>query len=235
MEMYDEYEAELTDSEEERLSAYEATRVNKRKNFLNIEVDMSNFGEGIVDAVADKLRKDLYDQIIAKIRNEIVDDIRSNIVNGVGEIIKDIILDFMENDKIKIGGSYWNDTPAEEITLKQYAKRCIREAIENKTFEVVTDVKESSSSYGPKFNVTTKKFGFDEYLKSKLTIGNEMQRFFDEQIAEIKKQVNKDMKNMFDKSTKEMLAKEVLQVLMANETYQKIGRQVAQIADRVVD
>ena len=32
----------------------------------------------------------------------------------------------------------------------------------------------------------------------------------------------------------ERLSEEVLKVLMANETYQKIGRQVAQIADRVV-
>lgn len=234
MSYFDEYEDEEYENEEVE-SIAESTNVTKHKDRIVIDVDMQIFAEGIVAAVTDKVKKELYEQIIIEIRNEIVPDIKETVKTSVGEIVKDIILDFMENEVIKIGGDYWGNIPAEELSLIQYAKRCIKESIENQKFKVITSIEKNNSSRGEKYKVRTEEFGFSEYLRSQLALGNDIKEYMDREIREVKDQVNKDMKNLFDKSTKEMLSQSVLNVLMANETYSKIRNQIGQIADRSID
>ena len=43
---------------------------------------------------------------------------------------------------VQIGGiSVWDDEPKEELTLTQYAKRCMKDCIENGRFRIVKDFK----------------------------------------------------------------------------------------------
>lgn len=231
---YEENEFEPSEADQEKMAISDSTEVKKKNDRLVINADMTIFAEGIVDAVVHKVKREIYNQVLEEVKREIVDmDLKRVIQTSVGDIIKDLILDFMNNEKIKVGGDFWNDIPAEEMTMIQYAKRCLKEAIEKESFKIVTDIK--PASYGSGFNVTTKEFTFQDYIKSNLGIGNEMQEYLNRQIGEIKKNVNKDMQNLFDKSTKEMLSESVLNVLMANETYGRIRNQVGQIADRSVN
>lgn len=230
----DEYECEPDEAELEKQTIEESTKVNKKKDRLVINADLNLFAEGIVEAVTTKIKKQLYDEVLNEMRREIMDgDMKMLIKTSVGSIVKDLIVDYMENEKIHIGGDFWNETPAEELTMMQYAKRCVKETIETSKFRIVTDIK--NKSWGNGFDVSTKEFEFNEYIRAHLGIDNEMKAYFDKQIGEIKENVNKDMKKLFDKSTKEMLADQVLAVLMANETYGKIRNQVGQIADRSVN
>ena len=56
--------------------------------------------------------------------------------------------------------------------------------------------------------------------------------FRSREIDQIRKNINTRIKDMFDSSTRQMLSDNVLQVLMANETYQKIQGNIACIADK---
>lgn len=231
---YDEDEFEPSEADQEKMAISDSTKVKKKKDRLVIEADMSLFAEGITDAVVYKVKREIYDQVLEEVKHEIVDmDLKRVIQTSVGDIVKDLILDYMNNEKIKIGGDFWNDTPAEELTMMQFAKRCIKESIESSKFKIVTDIK--PARYGSGFDVSTKEFSYNEYLKANLGIDNDIKAHLDKQISEIKTQVNKDMKEMFDTSTKGMLAEQVFAVLTANDTYQRIRSQVGQIADRVVN
>lgn len=59
-------------------------------------------------------------------------------------------------------------------------------------------------------------------------IKNDLDKFMDD----IRKQVNKTMKEVFDTSTKNMLSSSVLSILTANETYRQIENNIKCIADK---
>ena len=52
------------------------------------------------------------------------------------------------------------------------------------------------------------------------------------EIRRIRDSINARIKEMFDSSTRQMLSDNILQVLMANETYRKMQENIACIADR---
>lgn len=233
---YDEDEYEPTESEIEQYEAEEATKTDIKGKILKVEFDMENVCFGIINEVKNRLRNELYSEVLKEVKEDIVKDIKQTIMTSTGEIIKDIIVDFMKNEKITVGGDCWGNTKAEEYTLMDYAKKCIGEAIQNTKFTVVTEIKEENDRWsGRRYRITTKDYKFDEFVNTQLGIGNEIQKYLTEQIGDIKNQVNKDMKNLFDKATKDMLSESVLNVLMANDTYKRIQNQVACIADRTVN
>lgn len=234
---WDEDEEYEPDKEEmETCMGEESTTVSKSNNVLHVDIDMDNMCQGIVNAVKEQLRAELYESILQEVKNDIVKDIKQTVLTSTGEIVKELIVDFMNNEKITVGGDCWGNSKTEEYTLMDYAKKCIGEAIRDAKFTVVTEIKEDKNWNGRvNYRKTTKEWRFNEFINSQLGIGNEIQEYLTEQIGDIKKQVNKDMKNLFDKATKDMLSESVLSVLMANDTYKRIQKQVACIADRTVN
>ena len=228
-------EYEPTEEEIETYMGEESTKTTKNDNVLHVDFDMGNMCQGIANAVKEQLRTELYESILQEVKQDIVKDIKRTVLTSTGEIVKDLIIDFMNNEKITIGGDCWGTKKAEEYTLMDYAKKCIGDTIKDSKFSVVTEIKEENGWSGKTYRVVTKDYKFNEFINAKLGIGNEIQKYLTEYIGDIKNQVNKDMKNLFDKATKDMLSESVLNVLMANDTYKKIHNQVACIADRTVD
>lgn len=231
---YDEYyedEYDPTQEEMEGLEGMENTEVEVGKENLKIEFNTENFAAGIIRAVAEEVKRNLYREIIAEIKEEVLGDIKEKIQYATGDIIKDIVHEFMVNEKIQIGGtSVWDDEPKEEITMMQYAKRCIKDCIENGRFRIVKSLKKNS--YSSRYKAEVEAHTFEEYLLRHLGIDDEIKGYLDKQIDEVRQQVNRDVKAAFDESTRTMLSNAVLQVLMANDTYKKIENNIACIANR---
>lgn len=222
-----EYEGEMSAEE----VAEECTKVFEKSGKIRIEFDAEDWAAGILNAVTAKLKSNLYDEIVAQIRKEVLEDMREKIQLSVHEIVKDIVMDFMQNEKIQIGGlSYWDNTPKEELTLIQYSKRCIKECIENGKFNTIIAVKKDR--YSDRYRYETKEYSFSEYMQNNLGIGNEVKAYLDEEMDKVRKQINKDVKSAFDESTRTMLSQTVMNVLMANDTYRKIEQNIACIADK---
>lgn len=219
----------LSEDEIEMEEGTESTKVKFDHNKMRIDFDASCFAEGIIREVAANVKKNLYEEIITEIKKDIVGDMKETVRNSCNEIVKDIVNDFMENEKVKINYSVWDEKESEELTLKQYSKRCIKECIESGEFSVVTGV---DKDYSGRYRSKTQKYSFSEWIQNGLGIGNETKAYFDSEIDKIRKQVNADVKNAFDESTKTMLSQAVLQVLMANDTYKKIEQNISCIADR---
>lgn len=229
---YDE-EYEPTEEEMAEMDGMENTEVKVEEQKMIIEFDTTNFANGIMVAVAGRVKQELYKEIVNEIKNECLEDIKEKIQLQTGEIIRGIINDFMENEKVTIGGSgIWDETPKEELTLMQYAKRCVKDIIEKQKFETVVAIEEDRYGRG-RYKAKTEKWTFDEYLQAHLGIDNEVKAYLDKEIEEIRKEINKNVKTAFDESTRAMLSQAVLNVLMANDTYKKIEGSIASIADRV--
>lgn len=232
---YDDYyeeEYEPTQEEMEEQDGMENTEVKMKRENLKVEFNTENFAIGIMQAVVAEVKKNLYGEIVSEIKSEVLEDIREKIQFATGDIIKVIVLDFMENEKICIGGSsIWDDEPKEELTLLQYAKRCVKDCIENSRFRIVKKFEKDRYNRG-KYKAETQEYTFEEYLHQHLGIDDEVKSYLDKQVDEVRQQVNRDVKAVFDESTRMMLSNAVLQVLMANDTYKKIENNIACIANK---
>lgn len=231
--MYDyEEDYEPTVEEMEEMDGMENTEVKVAPEQLKIEFNTENFALGIMQAVVSEVKKNLYQELIAEIKKECLGDIKEKIQLSVHEIIKDIVVDFMENEKVAVGGnSIWDDEPREELSLMQYSKRCIKQSLESGKFRVLKKLIPDKYASG-RYRAETEEYSFEGYLIAHLGIGDEVKAYLDKQVDEVRKQVNKDVKAAFDDSTKQMLSNAVLQVLMANDTYKKIEANIACIADK---
>lgn len=141
----------------------ESTEVKVEKENIKIEFNTENFAEGIMRAVAAEVKKNIYSEIAAEIKGEVLDGIKEKIQYATGDIIKGIVQNFMDNEKIQLGGSVWDDDPKEELTLTQYAKRCVKDCIENSRFRIVKSYEKDRYGRG-RYKAETKEYTFEEYL-----------------------------------------------------------------------
>ena len=193
MTYYDEdWEEEPIQEEYEEYEGARATNTTMTHEKLKIEFDTENFANGIVSAVTSEVKKNLEASIIEKIKKEVLDDLKEKIRLSTHEIIKDIIIDFMENEKIKVGGSsFWDDEPLKEFTMTEYAKKCIGDAIKNDRFRIVTSYEKDRYN---NYRANTKEFTFSDYIRAELAVGNDIKEYIDKQVVEIKNNVNSDIK-----------------------------------------
>lgn len=226
------YEDEPTREEYEEMTGMDDTKTKITKNKIKVEFDTVNFANGIADSVAGDLKAYVYNAITTDIKDAIFKDIKQQIEIEIHDIIKAIIDDYMNTEMITIGGNGWDNTPKEKYTMKEYARKCLKDCIDNQEIQIITDVERSSDRYARPDRITTKKLTFEEYIKSELAIGNEVKVYLDEQIDQVRKLVNKDVKNMFDDSIKTMLSDTVVNLLMSNETYKKIESNISNIANK---
>ena len=228
--MYYDEDYEPTQEEMEEMDGIENTNVENKNDVININFNTENFANGIVTAVVQSLKENLYQEVINQIKEECLADIREKIQLQTGEIIKEIIEDYMNTEKITIGGdSLWDDTPKEELTFIQYAKRCMKDIINSGRFRVVKSIEKNR--YSNKYDIKTDEYSFDEYIKANCGIDNEVKAYLDKEVDKIRQEINKNVKTVFDESTRNMLSQSVLNILMANDTYKKIESNIASIAN----
>lgn len=228
--MYYDEDYEPTQEEMEEMDGLESTKVEHNNDVININFNTENFANGIVTAVVQSLKENIYKEVVNQIRKECLEDIREKIQVQTGEIIKEIIDDYMNTEKIAVGGnSVWDDEPKEELTFIQYVKRCMKNIINNGRFKVVKSVEKNR--YSDTYVIKTEDFSFDEYIKANCGIDNEVKAYLDKEVDKMRQKINKDIKTVFDESTRNMLSQSVLNILMANDTYKKIESNIASIAN----
>lgn len=229
---YDDYyeDYEPTEEEMEEMDGMENTDVKVKAEELEIKFNTENFAAGIVSAVTAAVKANLYKEIVEEIKKEVLGEIKETINLQANAIVKEIIDEYVDTEKIKIGGnSFWDNEPVQEYSMREYAKKCIADAIKGCEFRVVTSTEKERNG---RIRARTETFSFDTYIRSELAIGNDIKEFIDKQIAEVRDTVNSGVKEMFDSSTKAMLSESVLKLLMANDTYRKIESNIACIASR---
>lgn len=228
--MYYDEDYEPTQEEMEEMDGIESTKVEHNNEVININFNTENFASGIVTAVVQSLKENIYKEVVDQIRKECLEDIREKIQVQTGEIIKEIIDDYMNTEKITVGGnSVWDDEPKEELTFIQYVKRCMKNIINNGRFKVVKSVEKSR--YSNKYEFKTEDYSFDEYIRANCGIDNEVKAYLDKEVDKLRQEINKNIKTTFDESTRNMLSQSVLNILMANDTYKKIESNIASIAN----
>lgn len=193
---------------------------------MKVTIDLENLEELVSTTMNNNIESLVKRQVEETIRKKTKDSAKKIIENIVSEKFENYVNDYIMNTKIKTGGSYWDNEEEKEYTVEQFIKKELKDRLESKTLKVKK--KNRNSSYNSDYeNVSfeeyiNRQFDFDEMIK------NDLDKFMDD----IRKQVNKTMKEVFDTSTKNMLSNSVLSILTANETYRQIENNIKCIADK---
>ena len=183
---------------------------------MKVTIDLENLESLVQNTMETNIENIVKEQIEGTVKKVADNLAKKTIEEKVSENFQRFVDEYIANTKIKVGGDYWGDTEEKEYTVEQYIKKELKERLDSKKLRAKK--KGHTSSYNDDFENVS----FEEYIN----------RQFD--MDDIRKQVNKTMKETFDNSTKSMLSNAVLNILGANETYRQIENNIKCIADKQV-
>lgn len=215
---YDE-DYEPTEEELDQMEGEESAEAEFDFKNLQINFDVENFAKGIATAVKKTLKKEIISELKKSVLQDLKDDIQENIATMSEEIVREIY----ENEKVIIGG--WGEEK-QEVSVKQYLLNSIRDSFKDGKF-----ITKEKDRWG---DVETTEVSIKEYIDKKINF-SAIQKDIDREVDGIREDINRKIEDIFNSSTKQMLSDNVLKVLMANETYQKIQSNIACIADKKED
>lgn len=217
--MYDYEDYEPSEEEKEEIMGEESTTAEFDWKNLKIDFDVQNFAMGIANEVKRVLKKEIIAELKKNVLDGLKDDIRQNIATMSEEIVREVY----ENEKVILGG--WGEEK-QEITVKQYLLNGIRDSFKDGKF-----IYKKKNDYG---RFEEKEVSIKDYIDGEINF-SKIKRDIDAEVDSIRKDINRRIEKIFDSSTRQMLSDNVLKVLMANETYQKIQSNIACIADKKED
>lgn len=212
---YDE-DYEPTEEELDQMEGEENTEAEFDFKNLQINFDVENFAKGIATAVKKTLKK----EIIAELKKSVMEDLKDDIQKNIATMSEEIVREIYENEKVILGG--WGEEK-QEVSVKQYLLNAIRDSFKDGKF-----ITKEKDRWG---DVETTEVSIKDYIDKKNNF-SAIQKDIDREVDGIRKDINRKIEDIFNSSTKQMLSDNVLKVLMANETYQKIQNNIACIADK---
>lgn len=194
---------------------------------MKVTIDLENL-EQLVQTTTEKNIESIIKKQVAKTVRETIDELAKEVITDtVTENFQRFVDEYIKTTTIKVGGnSYWDDEEQKEYTVEQYIKYELKKRLESKKLRVKK--KGRTSSYSDDFEEVT----FEEYIKRSFNPEELIRSDLDTFMDEIRKDINKTMKETFDNSTKNMLSSAVLNILTANDTYRQIENNIKCIADK---
>ena len=179
-----------------------------------------------LQAVADEALKEIMDQTITDTVTKIVQDsIKENykdiIEERVSIMLSGQIDNMLYNHKVQIGGDYFSDEPAREVTIAELTDEKVKEYITNNQFT-------TKSRCGDYRYIKT----FQEYIDEKLCLNTKVQKELNSFIEDTRYDNNEKMKKMYNENTRNLLSDSILNLLQQNETYKRIETNISSIASK---
>ena len=197
---------------------------------MKATIDLENLEEIVKSGIEKNVEviiKEEVDRIVHDQVNKIAKEKVEELVNITFE---KFVQDYIKTAVIKTGGSFWDDEEPREYTVEQFIKQQLKERLESNTLKVKKIGK--ISSYSDDFEKVT----FEEYIKRTCDVNGQIEEVFGKKLNnfmdEIRKDINKTMKDTFDNSTKSLLSNAVLNILSANDTYKQIENNIKCIANK---
>lgn len=197
---------------------------------MKVTIDLENL-ENLVETATEKnIENIIKEQIDSSVRKTIDNLAKKEITNTVSENFQRFVDEYINTTTIKVGGNnYWDDEEQKEYTVEQYIKKELKDRLESKRLKVKK--KGRTSSYSDDFEEVS----FEEYILRSFNPEELIKKDLDKFMDDIRKDINKTMKDTFDSSTKNMLSSAVLNILSTNDTYRQIENNIKCIADKRVE
>ena len=179
-----------------------------------------------LQAVANEALREVMEQTITDTVTKIVQDsIKENYKDIIEERVSTMLAgqidNMLYNHKVQIGGDYFSDEPAREVTIAELTDEKVKEYITNNQFT-------TKDRYGDYTRIKT----FQEYIDEKLCLNTKVQNELNSFVEDTRYDINEKMKKMFNESTRTLLSDSILNLLQQNETYKRIETNISSIASK---
>lgn len=189
---------------------------------MKVTVEMDNLEKLVSSTMEENIENVIKQEVDKYVKKTVETNIKKSIEEVVSKNLTDFVDDYIKNTQIKIGGGYWNETPEETLTVEQFIKRQLKDQMGSKTLRC------KKKGYSDDFENVS----FETYINRTFDVTSLIQKEIDSFMNNVKKDINKKIKDSFTSTTKNMLSESIFNVLMNNDTYKKIQDNVACIADR---
>lgn len=194
---------------------------------MKVTIDLENLESIVKGTIETNIETVVKEQVEAVVKKTIEKLAKDAINDAVSTNFERFVSEYITTTMIKVGGnSYWDDEESKEYTVEQYIKRELKARLESNTLKAKKVGRKSS--YSDDFEKVT----FEEYINRQFDFEEMIKKDLDKFMDDIRKNVNKTMKDTFDDSTKNMLSNSVLSILSANDTYRQIENNIKCIADK---
>ena len=178
--------------------------------------EMENL-EQLVEAAIEENLNNLIEQ---EVRNIIADKVRSSakeiIENIVNEKLTTYVEDYIKTATVSVGGG-WNSDPV-VYTVEEYIRKQISEIMESGKLH-------TKSSYG---NTTVT---FEEFIKQQFDATSYVKKALESFMKQVKDDINKNVDDMFNQTTKAALSSVVMNLLANNANFMDMQDNIKRIAN----
>ena len=197
---------------------------------MKATIDLENLEEIVKSGIEKNVEVIIKEEVDHIVHDQVNKIAKEKVEELVNISFEKFVKDYIKTAVIKTGGSFWDDEEPREYTVEQFIKQQLKERLESNTLKVKKIGK--ISSYSDDFEKVT----FEEYIKRTCDVNGQIEEVFGKKLNnfmdEIRKDINKTMKDTFDNSTKSLLSNAVLNILSANDTYKQIENNIKCIANK---
>lgn len=183
---------------------YEIENIKKeeKENILELNCDLEVLKNQIVNEIKYKVKDLVINEIETEVKKEIITDNFKNILeNNIKELVTQEAIKIFD-EGITVTDSWGN--VKETKTFRDLVKEQAKKELEGTGYW-------NSKNYKDKFKENTER-----------TIRDEIEK----QMKEISNNVKSDIENVFNDVTKRQLSESMFNLLMQNETYQKLNNSI---------
>ena len=159
---------------------------------MKVTIDMENL-ETLVQTTMEKNIENIVKEQIEGTVRKVADNLAKKVIEEkVSENFQRFVDEYITTTKIKVGGNYWDDTEEHEYTVEQYIKNELKNRLDSGKLRAKK--KGRTSSYSDDFEQVS----FEEYINRQFDFDEMIKKDLDKFMDDIRKQVNKTMKETFD-------------------------------------
>lgn len=187
---------------------------------MKITLEMDNLQALVTETLDNNLTNIVTKEVDTLITNS-VQESRTVIQEIVNERIKNYLDDYLKTATISIGGG-WKKEP-KTYTVEEYIKKEISEIMDSGKF-----LAKKSNGYSD----TTYYKTFDEYVKETFNVNATVQKSLNDFMTGVRKDVDKNVSEMFNQTTRAALSESIINLLMRNDTFLNMQDSIKRISSR---
>ena len=174
---------------------------------LEVTIELTGLQSVAEESLKEVLSGSIKDTVTKIVQDSIKENYKDIIEERVSTMLAGQIDNMLYNHKVQIGGDYFSDEPAREVTIAKLTDEKVKEYIANNQFT-------TKDRYGEYTRIKT----FQEYIDEKLCLNTKVQKELNSFVEDTRYNINEKMKKMFDDSTRTLLSDSILNLLQQNET-----------------
>ena len=176
------------------------------KNIMKFEIDNELLSQTIISGLKEQIRDEVTKRIDNEVKSGIQKIFTDNVDNSIGLYIKDLLLEFFNNQEVKVSVS----------------KGMFNEEIETKTLNEVIKEKIGKVIELGEFRVDGRNKKILEHLSTSI-IDYKIESLMKEEITKARREVNANLKNSFETKLQSMLSNIAYDTLKTNSYYKEIS------------